>query len=82
MGSDFSLDLPAAASQRVRGSDDWIVDLLHPDPEVPDGKAQARSQVKRSAGSSGSGSLTVPATPAPAGPTGRETKRPEERMGQ
>jgi hypothetical protein len=48
MGSDFSLDLPAAEIQRVRGSDDWTVDYLHPDPEVPEGEVRARIQVKKS----------------------------------
>lgn len=48
MGSDFSLDLPAAVIQRVRDSDDWTVDYLHPDPEVPEGEVRARIQVKKS----------------------------------
>lgn len=48
MGSDFSIDLPAAEIQRVRSSDDWTVDYLHPDPEVPEREARARIQVKKS----------------------------------
>jgi len=48
MGSDFSLDLPAAEIKRVRGSDDWTVDYLHPDPEVPEGEVRARIQLKKS----------------------------------
>lgn len=48
MGSDFSLDLPASEIKKVRGSDDWMVDYLHPDPEVPEGEVRARIQVKKS----------------------------------
>lgn len=48
MGSDFSLDLPATEIRRERGSDDWTVDHLHPDPEVPQGEGRARIQVKKS----------------------------------
>jgi hypothetical protein len=44
MGSDFSLDLPAAEIKRVRGSDDWTVDYLHPDPEVPQEKFEPGSR--------------------------------------
>lgn len=48
MGSDFSLDLPASEIKRVRGSDDWTVDYLHPDPELPEGEVRARIQLKKS----------------------------------